>query len=144
MSLTIRAPGIPVDLLRTDDRASLSWQVSVLGDMVATLDTLTTAGQHHVIGKVVAVVRDQVQRAAPLVSRREREILAGLVEEMEQRVGSRVARSRGVHAARRTADRAAGARSIGPGAVVALRPPWNRDSWTWRSATPISSARSPS
>jgi hypothetical protein len=52
--------------------------------MVATLDTLTTAGQHHVIGKVVAVVRDQVQRAAPLVSRREREILAGLVQEIEQ------------------------------------------------------------
>ena len=83
MSLTLRVPGIPVDHLQTDDRASLSWQVSVLGDMVATLDTLTTAGQHHVIGKVVAVVRDQVQRAAPLVSRREREILAGLVEEME-------------------------------------------------------------
>ena len=82
MSLTLRVPGIPADLLQTDDRASLSWQVSVLGDMVATLDTLTTAGQQHVIGKVVAVVRDQVQRAAPLVSRREREILAGLVEEM--------------------------------------------------------------
>ena len=84
MSLTIYASGMAADHQRTDDRASLSWQVSVLGDMVATLDTLTTAGQHHVIGKVVAVVRDQVQRAAPLVSRREREILAGLVEEMEQ------------------------------------------------------------
>ena len=84
MSLTLRPPGMPVDLLRTEDRASLSWQVSVLGDMVATLDTLTTAGQHHVIGKVVAVVRDQVQRAAPLVTRREREILTGLVEEMER------------------------------------------------------------
>jgi hypothetical protein len=82
MSLTLRVPGIPVDVLRTDERASLSWQVSVLGDMVATLDTLTTAGQQHVIGKVLAVVRDQVQRAAPLVTRREREILAGLVEEM--------------------------------------------------------------
>ena len=82
MSLTLRVPGIPVDVLRTDERASLSWQVSVLGDMVATLDTLTTAGQHHVIGKVVAVIRAQVQRAAPLVSRREREVLAGLVEEM--------------------------------------------------------------
>ena len=84
MSLTIRVPAIPADLLRTDDRASLLWQVSVLGDMVATLDTLTTAGQHHVIGKVVAIIRDQVQRAAPLVSRREREILDGLVEEMKQ------------------------------------------------------------
>ena len=50
--------------------------------MVATLDTLTRAGQQHVIGKVVAVVRDQVRRAAPLVSRREREILAGLVADM--------------------------------------------------------------
>lgn len=82
MSLTIRAPGLPVDLRTGGEPASLSWQVSVLGDMVATLDTLTTAGQHHVIGKVVAVVRDQVRRAAPLVSRREREMLAGLVEEM--------------------------------------------------------------
>lgn len=82
MSLTIRAPGLPVDLRTGGEAASLSWQVSVLGDMVATLDTLTTAGQQHIIGKVVAVVRDQVRRAAPLVSRREREMLAGLVEEM--------------------------------------------------------------
>ena len=73
MSLTISAPG---------DLASLSWQVPVIGDMVATLGTLTTAGQHHVIGKVLAVVRDQVRRAAPMVSRREGEILAKLVEEM--------------------------------------------------------------
>jgi hypothetical protein len=84
MSLTLRVPGSPVDLSQRDDRSSLSWQVSVLGGMVATLDTLTAAGQHHVISKVVAVVRDQVRRAAPLVSRREREILAGLVEEMEE------------------------------------------------------------
>ena len=83
MSLKICVPGMAVDPRTSGDRASLSWQVSVLGDMVATLDTLTTAGQHHVIGKVVAVVRDQVRRAAPLVSRRERDILAGLVEEME-------------------------------------------------------------
>jgi hypothetical protein len=83
MSLTLGVPGIAVDLLLADERASLSWQVPVLGDMVATLGTLTTAGQQHVIGKVLAVVRDQVRRAAPLVSRREREILAGLVQEME-------------------------------------------------------------
>ena len=95
MSLTLGVPGIPVDLLRTDERASLSWQVSVLGDMVATLDTLTAAGQQHVMGKVLAVVRDQVQRAAPMVSRREREILAGLVQEMEHesdRVSPRISR----------------------------------------------------
>jgi hypothetical protein len=84
MSLPILAPGAPVDLRRTDgDRASLSWQVPVLGDMVATLDTLTRAGQHHVMGKVVAVVRDQVRWAGPLVSRRERDILSRLVEDME-------------------------------------------------------------
>ncbi|HTB60747.1 MAG TPA: hypothetical protein VLC06_22910 [Polyangia bacterium] len=87
MSLTIRAPGLPVDLRTGSEPASLSWQVSVLGDMVATLDTLTTAGQHHIIGKVLAVVRDQVRRAAPLVSRREREMLAGLVEEMARESG---------------------------------------------------------
>jgi len=82
MSLTTHVPGLPVDLPTGAQPASLSWQVSVLGDMVATLDTLTRAGQQHVIGKVVAVVRDQVRRAGPLVSRREREILAGLVEDM--------------------------------------------------------------
>jgi hypothetical protein len=83
MSLTIHVPGMAAQPRTSSDHASLSWQVSVLGDMVATLDTLTTAGQQHVIGKVVAVVRDQVRRAAPLVSRGEREILAGLVEEMQ-------------------------------------------------------------
>ena len=55
MSLTLRVPEIPVDLLRTDERASLSWQVSVLGDMVATLDTLTTAGQQPYDQRVAAL-----------------------------------------------------------------------------------------
>jgi hypothetical protein len=82
MSLMTHVPGLPIDLPTGGETVSLSWQVSVLGDMVATLETLTTAGQHHIIGKVVAVVRDQVRRASPLVSRREREMLAGLVEEM--------------------------------------------------------------
>ena len=82
MNLTMSAPRLPADLRTTGEPTSVSWQVSVLGDMVATLDTLTRAGQQHIIGKVVAVVRDQVRRAAPLVSRRERETLAGLVEEM--------------------------------------------------------------
>ena len=58
--------------------------VSVIGDMLATLGTLTTAGQHLVMSKVVAVVREQVRRASPLVSRSDREILAGLVEDLER------------------------------------------------------------
>jgi hypothetical protein len=74
----------PLDRRRNDgDGASPAWQVSVIGDMLATLDTLTTAGQHHVMGKVVAVVREQVRRASPLVSWPEREMLAGLVEDLE-------------------------------------------------------------
>ena len=81
MSVTTSAA--PRMLVDRGDRESLWWQVSVIGDMLATLDTLTTAGQHHVMGKVVAVVRDQVLRAGPLVSRPDRDVLAGLVEDLE-------------------------------------------------------------
>ena len=38
------------------------WAMALAADE-RTLDTLTTAGQHHMMGKVVAVVRDQVLRA---------------------------------------------------------------------------------
>lgn|SRR5665213_841596 len=86
MSASTRAPRMPVDFRRQGggDRASLSWQVAVIGDMLATLETLTTAGQHHLMGKVVAVVRDQVLRAATLVSRPDRATLARLVEDLER------------------------------------------------------------
>ncbi|HEX3902245.1 MAG TPA: hypothetical protein VH853_05290 [Polyangia bacterium] len=79
-----RAPKPPAERWRDgEDYPSASWQVAVLGDMLATLDTLTAAGQHHVMSKVLAVVREQVGRMAPMFSGPDRKILAGLVGDLE-------------------------------------------------------------
>lgn len=85
MSVTPDGPRTLVDPRPNgDDGASPSWQVSVIGGMLATLDTLSAAGQHHVMSKVLAVVREQVRRASPLVSRPKRAALAGLLKYLQR------------------------------------------------------------
>ena len=66
-----------------DEEAVLLRQLSVIPEMLARLDTLTLAGQHHVIGKVVTFIEDQVRCANPRVGRRNRATLAGLVERLK-------------------------------------------------------------
>ena len=76
-SLAIRAES-------DDEQAVLSRQLSVIPEMLATLDTLTTAGQHHTIGKVVMFIQDQVRHAIPRLGRRNRATLAELMERLER------------------------------------------------------------
>ena len=67
-----------------DEQAVLSRQRSVIPEMLARLDTLTIAGQHHVLGKVITFIEHQVRCASPLVGRRNRATLAGLMERLKQ------------------------------------------------------------
>ena len=76
----IRAIGAGTD----DEQAVLSRQLSVIPEMLATLGTLTTAGQHHTIGKVVTFIEDQVRHAISRVGRRNQATLAKLMERLKQ------------------------------------------------------------
>ena len=67
-----------------DEQAVLSRQLSVIPEMLATLGTLTTAGQHHTIGKVVMFIEDQVRHALCRVGRRNQVALAELMERLKQ------------------------------------------------------------
>jgi hypothetical protein len=69
---------------RDDEQAVLSRQRSVIPEMLATLDTLTIAGQHHVIDRVLTFIEDQVRCASPLLGRRNRATLAGLMEGLKE------------------------------------------------------------
>jgi hypothetical protein len=78
-------PSLAITADREDGRqAVLSRQRSVIPEMLATLDTLTIAGQHHVIDKVVTFIEDQVRSANPRTGRRNRAKLAGLMEGLKQ------------------------------------------------------------
>ena len=63
---------------RSIDRPTLS----VIREMVGTLDTLTIAGQRHVMDKVVAFVDEQVRHATPRVSKRNRATLGEVMTQL--------------------------------------------------------------
>jgi hypothetical protein len=67
-----------------DEQAALSRQLSVIPEMLATLDTLTAAGQHHILGKVVTFIEDQVRHAIPRVGRRNQATLVELMEHLKR------------------------------------------------------------
>jgi hypothetical protein len=52
------------------ERESLGGQFSVIREMLGNLDTLTIAGQHHIIDKVIAFVDARVRQAATRASKR--------------------------------------------------------------------------
>ena len=63
-------------------------QLAVVRGMLATLDSLTAAGQHHVMSKVIGFVDDQSRRALGGMSPRNRrafmELLAHLRRESDR------------------------------------------------------------
>jgi hypothetical protein len=70
--------GAPANL-PDGERGLLGRQLSVIREMLASLDTLTIAGQRHVMEKVVTFVDERV-RAAPLrVGHRDRTALLKLL-----------------------------------------------------------------
>ena len=64
-------------------------EVPVVQEMLATLDTLTAAGQRHTMGKVVSFISDAIKRLGSSVSLRNRstltELLSRLAHESERR-----------------------------------------------------------
>jgi len=59
-------------------------QVAVIGEMLASLDSLTHAGRHHTMSKIVAFVQTRI--AAPAASRTaaDRARIAELVERLQR------------------------------------------------------------
>lgn len=57
-------------------------QLSVIREMLGTLDTLTIAGQHHLMDKVIDFVEGQVRNAAPRLSARNRAVLMDLMTQL--------------------------------------------------------------
>lgn len=62
----------------------------VIREMLVTLETLTTAGQHHDMCKVVAFMNDEIRRVAPRLSRRNQVTLADLVAQLERQTQRRL------------------------------------------------------
>jgi hypothetical protein len=58
--------------------------------MLVTLETLTTAGQHHDMRKVVGFMTDEIRRLEPRLSRRNQQTLAGLVAQLERETARRL------------------------------------------------------
>jgi hypothetical protein len=67
-----------------NEQTVLSRQLSVIPEMLATLGTLTTAGQRHTIGKVMTFIEDQVRHAISKVGRRNQAAVAELMEHLKQ------------------------------------------------------------
>jgi hypothetical protein len=67
---------------RNGERALRLRQLSVVREMLGTLDTLTIAGQHYDIDKVIAFVDGQVRGAARRVSERNRATLMDLMTQL--------------------------------------------------------------
>jgi hypothetical protein len=54
--------------------------LTVIRQMLATLETLTLAGRHHVMNKVLAILSEEVERAVPLAGRRSARVLQEQLE----------------------------------------------------------------
>ena len=80
-------PSIPLATLAQDgpseprggERALLLRQLSVVREMLGTFDTVTIAGQRHVMDKVIAFVEEQIRHAGTHVSQRNQATLADLM-----------------------------------------------------------------
>lgn len=80
--------GPATDAVSVFEGSPFSRQLTVIPGMLSTLDTLSAAGQHHVMGKVVSFLKDQVGRAGRGLSIRNQrsfeELLGHLTRESER------------------------------------------------------------
>jgi hypothetical protein len=65
-------------------RAASPGELAVVREMLATLDTLTTAGQQHTMAKLVGFIQDRSIRVLPGISSRNRERVAELLAHLER------------------------------------------------------------
>ena len=85
MTVSLHVPEVatpPWSPLRDGGRPPRAWQLTVVREMLATIETLTAAGQQHIMEKIVVVVREQARRAAPFMIRTDQERLSRLLEEL--------------------------------------------------------------
>jgi len=85
MTVSLQVPEVTnsrLPHLRDGMRPPRAWQLTVVREMLATLETLTAAGQQHIMEKIAVVVRDQVRRAAPYLSRHDQERMGRQLDEL--------------------------------------------------------------
>jgi hypothetical protein len=75
-------PAIGARSWRDGSSASLSRQLGVVREMLPTLDTVSAAGQHHIMSKVVAFIEQQAAGVGRSLSRRNQEMFAELLEHL--------------------------------------------------------------
>lgn len=68
----------PVDRA-SEERGSFLLQLTVLPEMLATLETATTAGQLHIMGKILGFIEDHVSRACEGLSARNQRTFSELL-----------------------------------------------------------------
>ena len=96
MSIALHSPDLlapgwpPAAGERPAASQSLSPHFPVIREMLVTLETLTTAGQHHDMCKVVAFMADEIRRLGPRLSRRNQVTLAELVAQLERQTQRRL------------------------------------------------------
>ena len=83
-----RPPIAPIDSAaaersaRGDDSSSFSRQLAVIAGMLSTLDTLTNAGQRHMMNKVVSFLKEQTGRVGRRLSLRNQRAFADLLDHL--------------------------------------------------------------
>jgi hypothetical protein len=65
-----------------ENSSSFLRQLTVLPEILSTLDTLTTAGQHYVMSKVLAFILDQAGRACRGLSASNQRMFVELIEHL--------------------------------------------------------------
>ncbi|HVY41329.1 MAG TPA: hypothetical protein VHM31_25510 [Polyangia bacterium] len=68
---------------RPDEHALRVRQLWVIREMLRMLDTATTAGQHHLMNKMIAFVEGQVEQVAAKAGGATRAALGGLMDQLK-------------------------------------------------------------
>jgi hypothetical protein len=70
---------------------ALAWQLAVMREMIATLDTLTLAGRQHLMGKIVSIIRNHVESLRDDFGRRNRKAAVEVLERLTREADCPVA-----------------------------------------------------
>lgn len=78
------AQRVPPATARRREDPTLCRQLGIIGEMLTTMDTLTTAGQRHNMDRIVAFIREKADHASLPLGRRNRAVLAELLDRLTQ------------------------------------------------------------
>ena len=65
-------------------RSPVGWRLGVIADLVAELETATVAGQHYVMDKMVALLREEANGSSPSLSQLEQKLALRAIEDLDR------------------------------------------------------------